>query len=317
MAHLLEHLDLQGVEAFPRPDPAVPGGAGSRSTARPGSIGRITISPFPPVTTTSSGRCPGAPTRWSIPSSPGKDLESEMSVVRNEFEMGENEPASVMFKRLQSMLFDWHNYGNSTIGARSDIENVRIENLQAFLPEVLPAGQRRPDGGRQVRRAAGAATGSSAAFGKLPTAEHVHFAGALDTVEPTADGERQFVLQAQGRGAARDPGLSDAVEPARRRRRHRHGGGECWATRRTVASTGRWSSRAWRHAGFRVHDGHARARLRGLRRDGQQGRTRWSAVRERMIEVDRGRLLRARARRPPNSVARSSRQRTGLRAGAG
>jgi zinc protease len=61
-----------------------------------------------------------------------KDLDSEMSVVRNEFEMGENDPASVMLKRLQSMLFDWHNYGNSTIGARSDIENVRIENLQAF-----------------------------------------------------------------------------------------------------------------------------------------------------------------------------------------
>jgi predicted Zn-dependent peptidase len=61
-----------------------------------------------------------------------KDLDSEMTVVRNEYEMGENDPASVMLKRTQSLLFDWHNYGNSTIGARSDIENVRIENLQAF-----------------------------------------------------------------------------------------------------------------------------------------------------------------------------------------
>ena len=37
-----------------------------------------------------------------------------------------------MFERKQALLYDWHNYGNSTIGARSDIENVRIENLQAF-----------------------------------------------------------------------------------------------------------------------------------------------------------------------------------------
>ncbi len=61
-----------------------------------------------------------------------KDLDSEMTVVRNEYESGENDPTRVMLARMQSMLYDWHNYGNSTIGARSDIENVRIENLQAF-----------------------------------------------------------------------------------------------------------------------------------------------------------------------------------------
>ena len=37
-----------------------------------------------------------------------------------------------MLKRMQSVIFDWHAYGRSTIGARSDIENVPIENLQAF-----------------------------------------------------------------------------------------------------------------------------------------------------------------------------------------
>ena len=29
-------------------------------------------------------------------------------------------------------MFDWHNYGKSTIGARSDVENVDIPRLQAF-----------------------------------------------------------------------------------------------------------------------------------------------------------------------------------------
>jgi zinc protease len=61
-----------------------------------------------------------------------KDLDSEMTVVRNEFESGENNPTRVLFERVLSTAFLWHNYGKSTIGARSDIENVPIERLQAF-----------------------------------------------------------------------------------------------------------------------------------------------------------------------------------------
>ena len=61
-----------------------------------------------------------------------EDLESEMTVVRNEFESGENSPIGVLYKRVLSTAYTWHNYGNVTIGARSDIENVPIERLQAF-----------------------------------------------------------------------------------------------------------------------------------------------------------------------------------------
>ena len=61
-----------------------------------------------------------------------KDLDTEMTVVRNEFEMGENSPQRVLWGRLQAAGYDWHNYGNLTIGARSDIENVDIGRLQAF-----------------------------------------------------------------------------------------------------------------------------------------------------------------------------------------
>jgi zinc protease len=61
-----------------------------------------------------------------------KDLDSEMTVVRNEFEMGENSPANVLLERVQATAYLWHNYGKSTIGARSDIEHVPIERLQAF-----------------------------------------------------------------------------------------------------------------------------------------------------------------------------------------
>jgi zinc protease len=61
-----------------------------------------------------------------------EDLEKEFTVVRNEFESGENNPFGVLFQRTVSTAYLWHNYGNSTIGARADIENVPIERLKAF-----------------------------------------------------------------------------------------------------------------------------------------------------------------------------------------
>jgi len=61
-----------------------------------------------------------------------KDLDTEMTVVRNEMERGENSPARILWEKMLASAYQWHNYGKSTIGARSDVENVRIENLQAF-----------------------------------------------------------------------------------------------------------------------------------------------------------------------------------------
>ena len=60
------------------------------------------------------------------------DLDSEMTVVRNEMEMGENNPGRTLWQQMTAVAYQWHNYGKSTIGARTDVENVRIENLQAF-----------------------------------------------------------------------------------------------------------------------------------------------------------------------------------------
>lgn len=60
------------------------------------------------------------------------DLQSEFTVVRNEFESGENSPSRVLSQNVISAAFLWHNYGQSTIGNRSDIMRVPIENLKAF-----------------------------------------------------------------------------------------------------------------------------------------------------------------------------------------
>lgn len=61
-----------------------------------------------------------------------EDLLSEFTVVRNEFERGENSPEGVLFQRVMAAAYEWHNYGKTTIGNRSDIERVPIDNLQAF-----------------------------------------------------------------------------------------------------------------------------------------------------------------------------------------
>ena len=61
-----------------------------------------------------------------------EDLNSEMTVVRNEMELGENNPFRILMNRTMATAYLWHNYGKSTIGARSDVENVPIERLQGF-----------------------------------------------------------------------------------------------------------------------------------------------------------------------------------------
>ena len=69
-----------------------------------------------------------------------EDLMSEFSVVRNEFEMGENSPERVLSQRMLATAYEWHNYGKSTIGNRTDIERVPIDRLQAFYKKYY-----RPD----------------------------------------------------------------------------------------------------------------------------------------------------------------------------
>ena len=61
-----------------------------------------------------------------------EDLATEFSVVRNEFEMGESSPDEILSQRMMAVAYEWHNYGKSTIGNRSDIERVPVDNLRAF-----------------------------------------------------------------------------------------------------------------------------------------------------------------------------------------
>jgi len=60
------------------------------------------------------------------------DRRPEMTVVRNEFEIGENDPQQALDKEIFAAAFQAHPYHHSTIGWRSDIEKVPIEKLRAF-----------------------------------------------------------------------------------------------------------------------------------------------------------------------------------------
>jgi zinc protease len=61
-----------------------------------------------------------------------EDRRPEMTVVRNEFEIGENDPREALDKEIWAAAFQAHPYHHSTIGWRSDIENVPIEKLKEF-----------------------------------------------------------------------------------------------------------------------------------------------------------------------------------------
>jgi zinc protease len=124
-----------------------------------------------------------------------KDLDSEFSVVRNEFEMGENNPLRVLQERIWSTAYLWHNYGKSTIGSREDIERVPIDRLQAFYRKyyqpdnamLVVAGKFDPE--KTLQRI-------NEVFGGIPRPTRV-----LDktyTVEPAQDGEREVVLRRVG-----------------------------------------------------------------------------------------------------------------------
>jgi zinc protease len=122
-------------------------------------------------------------------------LDPEMTVVRNEFESGENSPQRMLFQRVLEAAYTFHNYGKMTIGSRSDIENVPIDKLAAFYKKNY-----QPD--NAVVTVAGKFDESTvlayvdAAFGKIPKP-----ARTLDrtyTVEPTQDGERDVTLRRTG-----------------------------------------------------------------------------------------------------------------------
>jgi zinc protease len=123
------------------------------------------------------------------------DLAKEFSVVRNEFEKVENSPEIVLEDKMLATAYQWHNYGKSTIGSRSDIERVPIQNLRAFYQRYY-----QPDNALLI--VAGKLDESRALelvrkyFGAIP--RPARKLAPTWTVEPVQDGERQVTLRRAG-----------------------------------------------------------------------------------------------------------------------
>ena len=80
------------------------------------------------------------------------DLDTEMTVVRNEFERGENQPFAVLSQRVNSVAYSWHPYGKATIGPKSDIEKRAHRAPAGVLQALLPARQRDAADRRRLRQ---------------------------------------------------------------------------------------------------------------------------------------------------------------------
>ncbi len=124
-----------------------------------------------------------------------EELAKEFSVVRNEFEIGENYPSGVLNERILSAMYLWHNYGKSTIGSKEDIERVKADNLKTFYKKYY-----QPD--NAVLIIAGKFDDKKALqyaqqyFGPIPKPTRV--LQPTYTVEPPQDGERQVALRRTG-----------------------------------------------------------------------------------------------------------------------
>lgn len=122
-------------------------------------------------------------------------LDTEMTVVRNEFESGENSPARVLGERVAATAYLWHNYGKSTIGSRADIERVPIDRLAAFYRKFY-----QPDNAVVVIAGhmdeSKALATASETLGKI--ARPTRKLDQTYTVEPPQDGERYVELRRVG-----------------------------------------------------------------------------------------------------------------------
>jgi zinc protease len=123
------------------------------------------------------------------------DLDKEFSVVRNEFEIGENSPSGVLMERIISAAYLWHNYGNSTIGSKEDVERVKAVTLRKFYEKYY-----QPDNATLI--VAGKFDEKKALeyiaqyFSTIPKPARV--LETPYTVEPAQDGERFVELKRAG-----------------------------------------------------------------------------------------------------------------------
>jgi zinc protease len=194
MAHLLEHMVFKGTPTHPD----IPGAMKERGAQFNGStwVDRTNYFETLPASDQNLEFAVKLEADRMI-NSPIKpeDLATEFSVVRNEFEAGENSPERVLSQRMTAVAYEWHNYGKSTIGNRSDIERVPVDNLREFYKRFY-----QPDNAVLV---------VAGKFDETKALDYINkYFGAIPrpgrklpetyTEEPPQDGERMVTLRRVG-----------------------------------------------------------------------------------------------------------------------
>ncbi len=194
MAHLLEHLVFSGTPTFENPRAEMQ----RRGFRRNGTTSVDRTNYYASFAANDDDL--DWYVRWSADAMTHshvarRHLDSEMTVVRNEMESGENDALRVLQQRVQGAAYSWHNYGKSTIGARADVENVSIERLQAFYRHYY-----QPD--NAVLVVAGKFDEAKALaliareFGRIPRPERKLL--PTYTVDPEQQGERSVTVRRVG-----------------------------------------------------------------------------------------------------------------------
>ncbi len=198
MAHLLEHMVFKGTPKFPDVPKALRDhGANFNGTT---SIDRTNY--FETMSATDDNLEFGIELeadRMVNSFIAREELMKEFTVVRNEFERGENNTLGILLQRMQAAAFEWHNYGKSTIGNRTDIERVPIDNLQEFYRKFY-----QPDNAMLVIAgkfdAAKALQFVAKHYGPIPRPKRE--LSQTYTEEPAQDGERIVTLRRVGDSGA-------------------------------------------------------------------------------------------------------------------
>jgi zinc protease len=198
--HLLEHLLFKGTPEFRRElgtaIAAVLEALGARFNAttwfdRTNYYETVPSAKLPVAAHLEASRMRGALLR-------AEDLVSEMTVVRNEFERGENSPFQVLYKQTFATAFREHPYHHPTIGWRSDIEAATVDRLREFYDcfyhpnnaTVMVIGDfEEGDLLAMLERE----------FGGIPRSSRP--IGAVVTAEPPQEGERRFTIRRSGQVA--------------------------------------------------------------------------------------------------------------------
>jgi zinc protease len=123
------------------------------------------------------------------------DRNSEMTVVRNEMERGENEPDRVMMGEMFAVSFREHPYHHPTIGWRSDVEGVSLERMKEFYDvfywpnncTVMVRGDFDTVEALEL---------IARHYGPIPASPHK--IPTVYTVEPPQEGERRFEINRAG-----------------------------------------------------------------------------------------------------------------------